>query len=121
MNPLIGEVADLRLDDAMIRITALPAMHRLRDFPGIGQNPGTKNRLKDNLVPRFLAECLKASPEQIIICADLLGRPTLETIAGRERSQRIDFSVAHATGLLAVAVSETARIGVDIEALEEDF
>lgn len=113
-----GEVTDLRLDDAMVRITGLREMHR---FPVIEQNQGAVNRLKNDLVRRFLAEFLLVSPERIVIRQDPLGRPTLEPIAGCPRSQQIDFSIAHATGVLAVGVSESARIGVDLEALEEDF
>jgi len=33
----------------------------------------------------------------------------------------IDFSVAHGTGVLAVGLSDSAKIRIDIETFEEDF
>jgi len=121
VHSLTREITDLCLDGAMIRITALPAMHRSYDFARTAQDRAVQRHLREDLIRRFLAEFLRAGAEQIVIRKDPLGRPELEPIPGRARSQQIDFSIAHATGVLAIGASESAKIGIDIETLEEDF
>ena len=121
MNMPTGQVLDLRLGEALIRVTPLSAMHRTGVSFKTGQSQSAARHLKDKFIQRFLAEFARVSPEQIVVCEDPLGRRTLEAIPGRARSQRIDFSVAYGTGVLAVGASETTRIGLDIETTEVDF
>jgi len=126
MKTSSDEVLDLRFDDAVVRVTSFGAMHRLMEISDSSSADSSHRvqlrvcELKEAFVRRFLAEFLRVSPDQIIFSHDPLGRPTIEPIPGRIRSQRIDFSIAHGTGVLAVGASEAARIGVDIESCDSD-
>jgi hypothetical protein len=46
---------DFRLDDAVIRITSLPTMHRSHGFAGIALDRSAQRDLKEDLIRRFLA------------------------------------------------------------------
>ena len=60
MNSLTREITDFRLDDAVIRITSLPTMHRSHDFAGIALDRAAQRDLREDLIRRFLAEFLRA-------------------------------------------------------------
>ncbi|MEV6025279.1 4'-phosphopantetheinyl transferase superfamily protein [Streptomyces sp. NPDC052036] len=65
------------------------------------------------LVRHVLAAQLQMTPEESVIVAGGGGRPRL--VGPRNRG--VDFSLSHSSGLVAVAVSTTACVGIDIEQL----
>ncbi|WP_314409063.1 4'-phosphopantetheinyl transferase family protein [Streptomyces sp. DSM 40484] len=68
---------------------------------------------KNSLVRSVLREHIGCADNELTLLKTTAGRPYV----GRPTGARIEFSLSHCTGLLAVAVGESRRLGVDAEIL----
>lgn len=69
------------------------------------------------IVRRTLARHLNVEPGDLALCHDLYGRPALteNTLARCGGARPFDFNVAHSEHVLAIGISRSGRIGVDVE------
>lgn len=62
------------------------------------------------LLRAVLSKITNSTPSRLDICLERSGRPYLN-------GSGLDFSLSHAAGFVCVAISETNKVGVDIESL----
>lgn len=104
-----GGPHEFRIHDARVRIAALP-----RDARDL-------HRRRDRLVRGFLAEILAVGADEIAFRRDAFGRPALDPIPHCPQSSSLDFSISHPDGVLAVAASCAAKVGIDVERYDDRF
>jgi 4'-phosphopantetheinyl transferase len=95
---------------AMLEPGEIERMNRLRDGPLRNQFLVTRA-----LQRSVLADYLQADPRELRFAAGAHGKPALAAPFDRAG---LFFNVAHTRGLVAVAVSGSATLGVDVENIE---
>ncbi len=73
--------------------------------------------LAHGLLRSVLAERTGQPPHQIAFTVNAWGKPALRDTAGRA----LHFNLSHTRGLVALAVCDTAELGIDVEATSQDI
>ncbi len=67
------------------------------------------------LLRSTLSNTLKIPPASLIISHDKKGKPFINM----PESRAVEISLSHTSGMVAVALSETGKVGVDVEAVNQ--
>ena len=63
-----------------------------------------------------LGQTLGFPPASLMIARDSMGKPFLHT----PECLHLDFNISHTAGMVAVAISEAGKVGVDVEAVDQN-